>query len=100
MDRLEARLSDLVRSNLTGQALIDAVRAIDNSTADTLRDVIDAKEPLPHDQRRILIGVLAGKAEPKWAEWQFEWVQEFKDPNGRIQREMTGFRRMAAADVP
>jgi hypothetical protein len=97
--QLLARLDSLLSSNLTGKDLVDGVRAIDNSTADTLQNVIDAKMAVPNDSRFYgywdTIENLAIKAKPNWSEGLFKLVQEFKDPNGRIQHQLTSSQRMA-----
>jgi hypothetical protein len=88
--QLQARLDVLLRSNLTGADLVNAVRAIDNSTANTLQDVIDNRVALPNGPRGFLIAGLAETARPSWNEGQFKWAQEFKD-----QRALTSAQRMA-----
>ena len=105
--QLHQQIDNLLKSNLTGQDLVNAVRKVDGQTADTLQRVIDNKGGIPDagnfgsglTEYWNMIQNLAVKAEPSWNAQQFRWAQQFMGPNGPVESTFATAAALAEAAV-
>lgn len=93
-NNLRTALNGIATSGITGQPLLDAIRKIDNRTADLVDQVSHNRAPLPGGQgmgSRLqdysqMISQLAIAANPQWDAGQWRGIETFRDSSGQTQR--------------
>lgn len=105
-DRLRSALNSIIANpNMRGQAVLDAVNALDPSYAGTLKQIATNNADVTNmggrgqtgTQWREAMSTLAQRVNPDWNTGQFKQIQEYGKPDGKIALSFSRVGTMANA---